>query len=57
MVDLDNVWVLFYSLISVTAPLLGTLVGFLTARLFVALFADFFQQVRDAALKFLTKGG
>lgn len=56
-VSLYNIWVIFTSLISVTAPLLGTLTGALVARLVVVLFADFFLQVRDAALKFIKKGG
>lgn len=57
-VSLYNVWVIFTSLISVTAPLLGTLTGALVARLVVVLFADFFIKVRDAALKlFIKKGG
>jgi len=56
-ISLDNVWIIFYSLISVTAPFIGTMVGLLIARLFaIQLVADFFSTVRDAALKFIKKG-
>jgi uncharacterized membrane protein len=57
-VSLYNVWVIFSSLILVTAPFFGTLTGFLAARLFVVLLvAGFFSMVRDAALKLFEKGG
>lgn len=56
-VNLTNIWIIFNSLLSTTGPLLGTMVGFLVARLFATLLAGFFGDVRDAALRFLKKGG
>ena len=57
-VSLSNVWIIFSSLISVTAPYFGTFTGLLVARLFIVLLiAGFFPLVRDAALKFIKKGG
>jgi multisubunit Na+/H+ antiporter MnhE subunit len=57
VVSLTNVWTIFTSIFSVTGPLLGVTVGFLVARLFAVLLAGFFYRVRDAALKYLKKGG
>lgn len=56
-ISLYNVWIIFSSVVTVTAPFLGTLTGVLVARLVVILTARFFSQVQDAALKFIKKGG
>ena len=57
-VSLSNIWIYFTSIILVTAPYFGTITGLLVARLFaVLLIAGFFSLVRDAALKFIKKGG
>jgi hypothetical protein len=56
-VSLYNIWIIFVSIVTVTAPLLGTLTGALVARLAVILIATFFSQVRDAALKIIIKKG
>lgn len=56
-VSLYNIWIIFSSIVTVTAPLLGTLTGVLVVRLVVYLIATFFSQVRDAALKIIIKKG
>jgi hypothetical protein len=56
IVSLANTWNIFVSLITVTAPLLGVLTGILVLRQFLVLLLNvFFKQVRDAALKLISK--
>jgi len=61
MVNLNNLWVIFVSLSSVTASFVGVLTGILLVRLFViSLVAGFFPIAWDATLNkiiSLKKGG
>lgn len=56
-ISLYNVWIIFISIILVTAPFLGALAGFLIAREVAILTVVFLSKVRDAALKISEKGG